>query len=269
MRWRRVAREPLVHFLLGGLAIFALFAARGEPADPSSRTIHLTREDRGRLAVTFEATMERPPTEAELAVLTERWVHDEVLYREALRLGLDQDDPVIRRRLGQKMDVIAASAVDAEEPSDAELARWLASHRSRFARDPALSFDQLYFTDQGAAARAMRALRGGADWRELGSASALPRSLDQASRGDAVDQFGDGLVRSLDALAPGSGWQGPLPSALGWHLVRLRARTDGGLPPLAQIRTRVEDDWRSETEHARQEAAYKVLRDAYRVEIDQ
>ena len=96
---RKVLREPLIHFLVGGLAIFAFYAWLGEEPDPASRTITLTQEDQARLALGFEQTMARPPTDAELDALVERWVRDEVLYREALRLGLDEGDPVLRRRL--------------------------------------------------------------------------------------------------------------------------------------------------------------------------
>jgi hypothetical protein len=267
VNWRRLAREPLVHFLLGGLAIFAAVAWRGEPADPASRTIRLTQDDQAQLALSFEQMMSRPPTQAELDALIDRWVHDEVLYREALRLGLDEGDPVIRRRLGQKMDVIAASAADAEQPSDSDLQRWLERHPDRFARDTALSFDQLYFGSEAAALAAKARLQGAADWRELGQAVSLPQSLDAAPRSAVADQFGEDFVRALEGARQGR-WLGPVETPLGWHLVRLRARKPGALPALAEVRQRVEDDWRSETERARKDAGFKLLRDAYTVEID-
>lgn len=269
MNWRRWAREPLVHFLLGGLLIFVLFAWRGEPADPSSRTITVDREARAQLALGFERMMARPPTDAELDALTTRWIRDEVLYREALRLGLDQHDPVIRRRLAQKMDVIAASAADAEQPSDAVLRDWLRAHPDRFTPDTALSFDQLYFADAGSARAALERLPGEAEWRQLGRAVSLPQSLEAAPRDQVVSQFGQAFVRALEDLQPGTGWQGPIETPLGYHLVRLRERKSAALPPLSAVRRRVEDDWRAETERQRKDAAYRLLRDAYTIEVEQ
>lgn len=267
MNWRRWAREPLVHFLLGGLAIFALFAWRGEPVDPASRTLRVAVEDKAQLALGFERMMARPPTDAELDGLIERWIRDEVLYREALRLGLEEDDPVIRRRLAQKMDVIAASAADAEQPSDAVLAEWLRAHPDRFTPDTALSFDQLYFADAAGARAAQERLRGGADWQGEGQAVSLSRTLVAAPRTQVASQFGDELVRSLESFESGPAWQGPVATPLGYHLIRLRERRRGALPALADSRRRVEDDWRAETERERKEAAYRLLREAYTIEL--
>ena len=265
---RKLLREPLVHFLLGGLAIFALYTWQGEEPDPASRTITLTQEDQARLALSFEQTMARPPTDAELDALVERWVRDEVLYREALRLGLDDGDPVLRRRLAQKMDVIAASAADAEQPTDQELQAWLEAHPARFTPDTALTFDQLYFASEPAAIAASDRLASRGAWTEAGQPVALPQSLEGASRTVVADQFGPQFARALDTLAPGAAWHGPIATSLGWHLVRLRERKTGALPKLADVRRRVEDDWRDATERAREDAAFAVLREAYTVEIE-
>lgn len=267
MKLGRWAREPLVHFLLGGLLIFALFAWRGEPVDPASRTIRIGQEDQAQLALGFERMMARPPTDAELDALTARWIRDEVLYREALRLGLEADDPVIRRRLAQKMDAIAASAADAEQPSDAVLGEWLRAHPDRFTPDTALTFDQLYFADAAAARGALARLRGGADWRGEGQAVSLPRSFEAAGRTEVASQFGDELARALEDMKPGSAWRGPVETPLGYYLVRLRERQRGALPALAEVRQRVDDDWRAETERARKDAGYRLLREAYSVEV--
>jgi hypothetical protein len=268
MNWRRWAKEPLFHFLLGGLAIYAVFAWMGDPPDPASRSIRVSQEDQAQLALGFEQMMDRPPTQAELDQLIDRWVHDEVLYREALRLGLDQNDPVIRRRLAQKMDIIAASAADAEQPSDAVLQKWLEAHPDRFTPDTALYFDQLYFGEEAGARAALARLKAGADWRILGEPVSLPRSLDAALATAVAEQFGDTFARALETFRPGDAWHGPIESPLGWHLVRLRDRKVGALPPLAKVRERVVEDWRAQTERQREDAGFKLLRDAYSVKID-
>jgi hypothetical protein len=264
----RFVREPLVHFVLAGAAMFAVLGWRTAPDDPSSRSIHLTREDQARLSVNFAEIMGRPPTRQELDATIAQWVRDEVLYREALRLGLDQGDAVVRKRLSQKMDLIAASEADAQSPTDETLERWLKAHPDRFARDPKLTFDQLYFTSEDRAAVAKVLLRGGADWTKVGDPSSLPATFDMTGRAVVAGELGDGFARALERREPAAVWQGPVESALGWHLVRLRARTPGALPPLAAIRQRVEDDWRADTARARKDAAYGLLRAAYTVRID-
>ena len=121
MRFPSWTREPLVHFLVAGVAIFALLAWRGADVDPASRSIAIDREQQARIALVFERTMNRAPTDAELDAQIERYIRDEVLYREALRLGLDRGDAVVRRRMAQKMDIIASSQAEAEQPSDEAL----------------------------------------------------------------------------------------------------------------------------------------------------
>ena len=266
--WRGLMREPLVHFLLAGAAIFAVLSWQGAPDDPASRSIHLTREDQARLAVNFAQVMGRPPTDQELGALVDQWLREEVLYREALRLGLDQGDAVVRKRLAQKMDVIAASAADAEMPGNEALDKWLNTHPERFAQDMKLTFDQLFFTTRSRAFVAKTLLAGGADWTKVGDPVSLPARFDGASRATVSAEMGQEFARALEGLKPGDAWQGPVESPLGWHLVRLRAKEPGVLPPLAAIRDRVEDDWRAETARARQDAAYRTLREAYRVRID-
>ena len=211
--------------------------------------------------------MGRPPTQGELEALIRRWVREEVLYREALRLGLDDGDAVIRKRLAQKMDVIAASAADTEKPDDEALEKWLNTHPERFAQDMQLTFDQLYFTARSRAVVAKTLLEGGADWTKVGDPISLPPHFEAAGRKTVSDEMGPEFARALEGMAAGKAWRGPVESALGWHLVRLSAKKPGVLPPLASIRARVEDDWRAETGRERRDAAYRTLRSAYTVRI--
>lgn len=267
MNWKRWLREPLVHFLLVGAAIFAVFGWRAGPDDPASRTIRLTLEDQARLSAGFAAIMGRPPTDAELDGVIANWVRDEVLYREALRLGLDDGDTVIRKRLAQKMDTIAASAADTEQPDDATLEKWLRDHPERFTQDMTLTFDQLYFTSRSRAVVARTLLQGGADWTRVGDPISLPARFTESAQTVVANELGDEFARAVSTLPIDAGWQGPVKGALGWHLVRLTDREPGTLPPLEAIRERVEGDWRAETARTRTDAAYKVLRDAYTVKI--
>lgn len=260
-------REPLVHFLIGGALVFAFFAWRGEEVDPASRVIDVDRETQAQIALGYERLMGRAPTDAELDMQIERYVREEVLYREALRLGLDSDDAIVRRRLSQKMDLIAAAQAEAATPSDETLQDWLETHPDRFARDARYSFDQLWFEEEAAAQEALTRLERGADWQGEGERISLPAGVDSEPRGELLDRFGEQFVRSLEPLEAGGTWQGPIASGLGWHLVRLREVQAGDVPPYEDIRDEVEDDWRAATVAARKQEAYELLRDAYRVEI--
>lgn len=261
-------REPLVHFFLAGAAVFAYFVWQGEPADPASRQITITQEDRARLALQWQRMMQRPPTDAELDSLTQTWLREEVLYREALRLGLDRDDAVVRKRLANKMDYLATSIAETAQPADSTLKAWLTDNPQRFADDTKYSFDQLYFADKGTAIAALDRLSSGQDRADMGEPISLPGTVDAGSAAAIEKQFGIAFLESLNGRKPSPDWAGPVPSGFGWHLIRLRGRTVGSVPPLADIRDRVESDWRNETLAKRRDDAYQLLRDAYQVDIE-
>ncbi|MFZ9396591.1 MAG: peptidyl-prolyl cis-trans isomerase [Erythrobacter sp.] len=268
MKPPRWTREPLVHFLLAGALIYAFFAWRGEEADPASRSITVDRAQQAQLALVFERTMGRAPTDSELDAQIGRFVRDEVLYREALRLGLDQGDAVVRRRMAQKMDMLASARAEAYQPTEAELRSWYSEHGARFAADARYSFDQLWFDSEAAAAAARVRLASGAAWQGLGQAISLPPSARSMPHDEVTARFGIQFAEGLAALEPGERWHGPIPSGLGWHMVRLSAREAGTVPPFDELRDAVEQDWRSSTMAARKEAAYRLLRDAYRVKVE-
>ncbi|NJS14364.1 MAG: peptidyl-prolyl cis-trans isomerase, partial [Sphingopyxis sp.] len=221
-RWaKRALREPLVHFLLAGLAVFALSALRDRPVDPASRSITITEAQVTRLAANWQAAWRRPPSAAELDALIRDYVKEEVYYREALRLGLDADDPIIRRRLRSKMEYISAAASENALPTDTTLQAWIDRNPARYARDPRFSFDQIYLGQSAGAAAAIGAqLRAGGDWRTLGQAISLPLSEEEADRTSIARTFGDDFVAALSRQPVGD-WQGPVASGFGAHLVRV------------------------------------------------
>ncbi|MCK0127207.1 peptidylprolyl isomerase [Erythrobacter sp. F6033] len=264
-RW---TREPLVHFLIAGAFVYAFFAWIGGTAvDPSSRVIDVDRDTQAQLALQYERTMGRAPTDAELDAQIEQFVRDEVLYREALRLGLDQGDAIVRRRLVSKMDMTAGAAAEIAEPDDATLQAFLDENKERYQTALDTSFDQLYFADQASAQAAIDQAATASDWQGLGEAISLPASMENASQRDIRAQFGEEFGAKLAALDTGDAWQGPLRSGFGWHIVRLRERasTDTGFDGLRQ---QLSNDWRSAQVATRKERAFELLREAYRIEID-
>jgi len=267
MNWRSrgaaVLREPLVHFLAGGALIFALF---GNSSTPDERRIVVDRPRIERLAGQFAQTFRRLPSDAELDALIREDVKDEVYYREGLRLGLDRDDEVIRRRMRNKLQSFENTPDDLPAPNDATLQRWLDGHPARFAGEARYAFDQRYLgRDAGGAEAALAVLRRGGSF--AGKPIPLTGSFDHAGAIEIGDLFGDDFAAALGKLPLGV-WSGPVASGLGEHLVRVRAKEAPAPARLATMRQRVENDWRSEQARQRGDAAYRAMLERYDVVID-
>lgn len=271
-RFGAALKEPLVHFLLMGFALFLFFAWRGDAVDPESRTITITEEQVERLAANWTQTWQRPPTQTEIDGLIRDFVKEEVYYREGLRLGLEQDDAIIRRRIRSKMEFLAISELENEVPGDAVLQALLDKNPQAYAADARYSFDQIYLAAQDeAAARAratqmLAALKGGADWQQLGDVISLPRSLDNVDRTRIASDFGDEFAASLAGIKSGQ-WAGPIASGFGLHLVRIGAVQASSKPKLADVRQKLENDWRAQTVKEREAKAYQTLLDGYTIKI--
>ena len=238
-------REPLLHFLVLGAAIFGLFSALGEgPAPTVADRVEVTAEDADRLAGQFEATWRRPPTEDELSSLIDEEIRTEVLAREAMALGLDRDDAVIRQRLAEKMTFVLESAADTAMATDTALAAHLAAHPDRFARGALVSFEQMPLRPDVPAEAVQAAVRAGTFAEGLAANSLLPDRLAPSPRQVVDATFGAGFFDAVAAETPG-----PRPvalkSAFGTHLVRVLSVEPAGVPPLEEIRDAVERDWRA------------------------
>lgn len=262
-------REPILHFLLIGGLLFFVYG-RLNLADPAAERIVVSQAVVADLSSQYQARWMRPATEQELAGLVDAHVRDEILYREGLALGLDRDDPVIKRRVRQKLEVVAEEQLARDAPSDADLAAYLARHAERFARPGTISFEQIFFAAATPAAE-VQAARGaalrGSDLARLGQPSMLPRSAQNAPLDLAARDFGAAFAAELEGL-PLDEWTGPVRSAFGQHLVRVTARTPALTPPLAEVRAAVAREWENERRMASLAENYKVLRSRYEVVIE-
>jgi hypothetical protein len=265
---RRLLREPLVHFLILGAALFTLFGLTSETERPDARRIVVTAGQVDQLAGQFERTWLRPPTPSELDGLVERYVRSEVYYREALAMGLGQDDPYVRNRLALKLEVLLDDVSAQAEPNDAELARLLDAHAERFAEPARLWFRQVYLNPErhpdppAEARRLLDALRRGAEPERLGDVSLLAPGVDAATPAEIARQFGADLAEALVALEPGR-WAGPLRSPFGLHLVRVSRHQPARQPALAEVRDAVLAEWRDQRRREAKEQAYRRLRERY------
>jgi hypothetical protein len=243
----RIVKSPLVHFFLIGAAIFAVFEAVSDrPEDQAADVITLTPDAAGRLAERFTATWFRPPTPKEMDGLMRSWALEEVYVREALALGLDRGDQVVRQRLNLKMQFLAESGAAVLEPDDAALQAYLDNNPDGFLPPASIAFDQLLLpNEQPEVSEEIRnRLEDGADHATLGSPSLLPGTLDMTPAPVVERTFGTGFYEAL-AILPVGVWEGPVKSGYGWHLVRITAKSEPPVPPLSEIRDRVEAEWRA------------------------
>lgn len=271
MNWketgRRFFREPLVHFLIAGAAVFWLLS--GRPPDLGERRIVVDQAVVGALAQRYFDSFHRMPSQDEIDGLIRDYVADQVYYREALRLGLDKEDEVVVRRMRRKLESMAVADAESAEPSDADLQALLDKDPAKYSDDPRTSFDQVYLGADTPQSRAMAdaylaQLRSG---KQVSAVPApLPGHLDKASASDISGQFGDEFTLALRNLAPGQ-WQGPIASGLGLHLVRVTDRMAPSKPTLATVRQRVENDWRAAATEKAQADAYARMLKGYDVVI--
>jgi hypothetical protein len=263
-----ILREPLLHFLVIGLLIF-LVAGRNAPApvpDASDRVITLGPADIERLVAQYEAVWRRPPTPSERQGLLADYIREEVYYREALALGLDRDDAVVRRRLVQKIEFLGQSAASGLIPEEAKLRAWYEANSDRFVRAARLSFEQRLIGSEAEARAALRAVAAGADPDSVGRPGLLPPEIADATEGAIDRSFGTGFFAAVAALA-GDGWQGPVASGYGWHIVRVRDRAPAVRLVFEEVRSLVEEEWRRDAAERFREAQDAALLSRYRIEL--
>ncbi len=275
-------REPLLHFLLLGALLFGLYAAANNSGleSKSGNRIEVLASDIDQLRENWTKQWGSPPTEEQLQWLIDEFVRQEVLYREALALGLDRNDHIVRRRLVQKMEFLSKDLALLEEPIEDELAAYFLDNRERYRTPTRVSFSHIYFNqDQRGDAAEQDAHRMLAQLqtegeqesdlspRERGDPFMLPYNYSDQSPAEVKQLFGENFARELFAGEPGA-WQGPVASSYGWHLVRVHERSSSRLPELAEVRDEARRDLMTELLKQANDSMYTRLRDRYEVVVD-
>ena len=274
---KRWLREPLLHFLLIGMALFAVYSYmhRGRGGVESSRQIVVSLDELQQMETYFYAQWHRQPTPAEFQAMVEDKVREEVLYREGLAMGLDKDDTIVKRRMAQKMQFIAEDVAAAHEPSTAELRAWFTKNTQKFALPGRYSFRHLYFSvdkrgkaAEENAANALTRIAGQPEDSKL-AISLADTFMFQDYYGDRTPEalakeFGPQFAVAIEKVKPGS-WQGPIESGYGWHLVFVDSVVPGRIPALEEIEPDVKTAWLAEQKAAAWEKAYAEMRSKYTV----
>ena len=275
---KRFVREPLVHFLLLGAVLFIAYGLVSKPGSGDGPgKITVTHGQIENLVSGFAKAWQRPPTSAELAGLVRDLVREEVYCREAMTLGLDKDDTVIRRRLRQKMEFISDDIAAMPEPTDADLNGYLQAHKARFRAEQTFTFSQVYLDpekhgenlarDISALLARLNRAGGQAEFEALGDSFLMERSFTAAPASEVAKQFGEKFAAKLGEVSPGK-WEGPVESGYGVHLVFVSERAEGRVPELAEVRDDVRREWANAQRLELNEKFYQELYKRYRVTIE-
>ena len=274
----KLIKDPLLHFLLIGALLFLVFELIKSPVGNLENRIVITRGDIDALQANFARTWQRPPTDDELQGLIEDKVREEIAYREAVAMGLDQGDSVIRRRLRMKMELIVEDVAGLSPPSDADLEAYLAENRESFRQQPQLSFMQVYLNSDKRGDRVeddarkilarLSAAGSDADPESYSDPNMLPKELPLYYIKDIGRLFGVDFSGQILEVKPGE-WTGPVWSSYGLHLVYVRERIEGRDPELHEVRKEVEREWSAKRRREFKEETYKKLRELYTVTIEE
>jgi parvulin-like peptidyl-prolyl isomerase len=275
MKLSSLLSNPLLQFFVAGAMIFGLFAWRGEALEQGQRDqLVITQAQQRNLVSLFQKTWRRPPTEEERNGLIEERLQQELLYREALALGLDKDDVVVRRRLSQKVEFIVDDMAAGRSPTDEELGEFLKQNAERYAAEPLVAFRQVYLSAERRgpnlledAKRILTELKSGADPLSFGDPTVLPQTM-QASPLSAVERVFGKQFAILIADRVVGGWSGPIQSTYGAHLVQLLDKQDGKPATLASAREQLERDWRQAERQRAKDAYIKTLKEKYSIIIE-
>lgn len=261
-------RQPLLQFFVIGATLFALFSFVDDtPPAPDRPVIVVSPQDAQWLASQFKATWKRLPSEKELETIVEAYVREEIYVREALALGLDQGDTIVRKRLSQKMEFLTEAGAAASFVDDAMLQAYLDENPEIYLTAPKLAFAQILLPEpaKDTMPAILDELTAGGDFTQLGARNLLPPMVSPISAQAVDGTFGKGVFEQISKLEPGT-WSGPVSSGYGQHLVRLDLFEPGILPPFEELRDRIEQDWRRDKAEQLRLERFEQLRDQYDIE---
>jgi hypothetical protein len=273
MHIRTLLGEPMLHFLLIGIALFGAHRWMA-PGDSGGRRIVITQGVVADLVTQHVAARGREPSTIELNHLIESYVRDEILYREGVRLGLERDDIVVKRRVRQKIEMIAEEDASTRAPTDEDLSAYLTANQARFVQPAILTFEQVFLGQPTsgpgvvhAVAVTREGLRSGTDPEKLGKPTLLPYRMTLTPADLVARDFGASFAAALERVPVGE-WVGPIDSSFWAHYGRVSDRTPAVAPQLTAVRNQVAREWENERrQHARNDA-YARMRRGYEVTIE-
>jgi hypothetical protein len=277
--FEKLLREPIVHFIALGVVLFLLAGQARHAGSPESDKIVVTSSQIESLAIGFTRTWMRPPTQEELKGLTDDSIREEILYREAMSMGLDRDDTIVKRRMRQKLEFLTEDTVaQGAPPTEQELQAYLDRHQNQYREEGRLTFEHIFFnrekrgksaaTDAEAVLDRLKGRNGShIELDTLGDAFLLPFNLVAQSGGQIGQLFGDPFSKRLAQVTPGQ-WTGPIESSYGLHLVRVDEQIPGNVLPLATVHDAVLREVMNERRRRALDIAYAKLQQRYNIVIE-
>ncbi|OAP49882.1 peptidyl-prolyl cis-trans isomerase [Sinorhizobium americanum] len=272
----KLLREPLLHFAIGGAALFVAYAWLNNSDAATERTEIRINDGHIRwITETWSGQWRREPSREELRDLVAELVKEELLAREARALGLDEDDTIIRRRLAQKMAFLIDDTARIAEPKEDDLRHFYEAHQEKFHREMRVSFVHAFFSsskrsDPAADARGLLAKSGQLGQTEIvdqGDQSLLASAFENSSENEIAAQFGVAFAEAIAAL-PTDEWKGPIESAYGLHLVRVSKVVPASVRSFAEARAEVLEQWREEQRRAYEARYFAELLEKYDIVAD-
>lgn len=266
---KAILHEPLVHFFIIGGLFFGWYSLKNE--EVRDDTIVVTEGQIQSLAQNFARVWSRPPTKQELEGLIQDHIQEEVMVREAISIGLDQNDTVIRRRLRQKMEFISDELLSRSEPTEDDLREYYQKHQEMFSEQPKMSFQHLYFNPEKQT-KSLEEIKEKLNQQTLdpegvGDPFLVDSTFRMWTTRDIDGVFGGEFTDRIVDLPSGE-WAGPVPSAYGWHLVYIEDKKPGTVSNYETVRRRVKDRWMLDNSRKLREAAFEQFKDKYTIEVD-
>ena len=269
-------REPLLHFLLIGASLFLFYNLQNEGRIEDNRIV-IDEAKINHLVALWEKKRQRPPTQTELESMIQQQIREEVMVREALAMGLDKNDSMIRRRLAQKIEFITSDLAALAEPDETELSNYLSTHSEQFSLPARIDFVQIFINPDKHEAnvqeysnnllKELSQAGANSDITTLGDSLMLEQQHEQVTEHDVSRLFGKEFASKLFVLPVGS-WQGPIQSGYGLHLVHIDNKTENKLPELKAVREKVHAEWQAQQRQDMDKIFYESLRQRYEIVIE-
>ncbi len=267
-------REPLLHFIIIGALVFLAFELSQGDSIVEEDHIRIDAGTMAQLQAQFNRTRLRQPTDDELSKLIDNYIRDEVYYREARAMGLDQNDTVVRKRMYQKLDFLLEELTEEKTPNDEVLAQFIDSNASQFREEPHISFIQVFFNlgknpelTRNLARKTLVRLNNGATPETEGDPTFEQQTYQGVTPSEIKRVFGTAFSQQLNTLEP-SEWVGPVTSVYGIHIVKVINKKEGSMPPFSDIRQRAIREYKADRRQDLRDIAYKKMRERYTITID-
>ena len=264
--WRRIVSEPLTHFLVFGLALSLIVSAVREARRP---VVRLDTSELEQLVSYWQLQMQRPPTQVEVKAIINERVDEELLAREALRLGMDKNDMIIRRRLAEKMAFASEDTTRLPMPSEEVLKALFETTKDQYVVPAQVSFRQIVFSGDrpNAKATAQSALAAVAGGKPMeGDPFVLPLSYGGVGVDDLFRDYGPEFAKATEE-GPVGVWSGPFQSPYGWHLIKIESRKPRSVPSFETVKDQVKEAYLADARKRANSDFLVKLRKRYRVVV--